>query len=198
VRLQSLIERILSIAAPASIEARATGTIEMRGFLADMVASFIPLAQRRRVTISVEVEHRLTAVGDAMRLRRALHEIIDNAVRYSTPGTLTIRAIAHDGLAIVSVSDPGPGIPDDEQAELFSRFFRGRQTRALASTPGAGIGLSIAQREIELLGGRVWLERTGPMGTTMCLAVPTAAMPVMTEQVVLHERVLGGPDQPSS
>src|SRR5262249_62018763 len=76
-----------------------------------------------------------------------------------------------DGLAVVSISDEGPGIPDDERERVFQTFYRGSGTRALSATPGAGLGLSIARRGVEALGGRIWLGHSGPDGSTICVAL---------------------------
>jgi signal transduction histidine kinase len=88
---------------------------------------------------------------------------------------VTLSATRQDGLVRVSIADEGPGIPHEEHDRLFAAFFRGRDTRALAETPGAGLGLSIARRDIEILGGRIWLEHSDPYGSVICVAVPAVA-----------------------
>jgi signal transduction histidine kinase len=190
-RLQDLIDRILAMALTETDAPQPYGPIDVPDLIDELITPFVPIAYSRHITIVLDVEPELQAIGDPARLRWALNELIDNAVRYAAPGCLTIGGIARDGLALINISDQGPGIPADEQGELFSRFFRGRQTRALAATPGAGIGLSIAQREVERLGGQLWLEHTGPAGTTMCLAVPTPALPERAETEELRERAVG-------
>jgi len=133
----------------------------------------------------------IAAIGHAPSLHRALHEVIDNAVRYSEGGTVTISVWLHDGLVVVSVSDEGPGIPRVERDRLFAAFYRGSSARALAATPGAGLGLSIARRDIEALGGQIWLERSDSSGSTMCLALPAAAPSEGFALAEEHARVVG-------
>jgi signal transduction histidine kinase len=97
-------------------------------------------------------------------------------VRYSDRGTVLLTAAVEDGLALVSVVDQGPGIPAEERDRMFDAFYRGRGARALAETPGAGLGLSLARRDIEALGGRIWLKESGSAGSTMCLSLPAVIL----------------------
>jgi len=132
----------------------------------------------------------LAALGHTDSLRRALHEVVDNAVRYGESGAVTLAAALNDGLAVVSITDEGPGIPHHERQRVFETFYRGSGTRALSATPGAGLGLSIARRDIEALGGRIWLEHSDSSGSTMCVALraaPAIRAPEMPEQ----ERAVG-------
>ncbi len=175
-RLEVLVDRVLLFDEHASsaLEAQGSGSgsIEIEPLLHTIVADYALAAQIKGLRLMVEVQAGLSAWGSSARLRRALHEILDNAVRYSAAGQVTLAATRQDGLVRVSIADEGPGIPYEERDRLFAAFFRGRHTRALAETPGAGLGLSIAQRDIEALGGRVWLEHSDPHGSMICVAVP--------------------------
>jgi signal transduction histidine kinase len=73
---------------------------------------------------------------------------------------------------------------------VFETFYRGSGTRALSATPGAGLGLSIARRDIEALGGRIWLEQSGPSGSTMCVAL-RAAPALRAPDTAMRERAVG-------
>jgi signal transduction histidine kinase len=129
-------------------------------------------------------------LGHGASLRRALHELVDNAVRYGEAGTVTLAAAVNDGLVIVSITDQGPGIPHHERERVFETFYRGSGTRALSATPGTGLGLSIARRDIEVLEGRIWLEHSDSSGSTMCVALRAApALPV--PQLCEQERAVG-------
>lgn len=173
-RLQTLIDRVLSLKTTGSFADQSAGsaTIELAPLLEDVITVFLPVAQTKGLYFTLEVPQALAAWGDAARLRRALHEIIDNAVRYSSAGTIALSASLLEGLAVIAITDQGVGIPAGEEPLLFAAFYRGSRMRALSGTPGAGIGLSIAQREIEALGGRVWLEQSSTNGSTICLSLP--------------------------
>jgi K+-sensing histidine kinase KdpD len=186
-RLQALIDRVLSLnldEPPSS----GTAAVELSPLLYEALLVFAPAAKANEVRFHLEAPAGLSAWANAARLRRAVHEIVDNAVRHGRNGTVSIIATLRDGLAVVDIIDEGEGIPEEEQALLFSAFYRGRHTRALSTMPGVGLGLSIARREVEALGGRVWLERSNAEGTIVCLALPA----VMLEEAE-QERVVGDP-----
>lgn len=189
VQLQSIVDRVLLFEEhnrhAAQRASNGSALIELRPMIAEVVAYYAPIAQARNGAFQVTIPPGLAAWGQQEPLRRALNEIIDNALRYTTE-LVSIQAYSDDGLAIISVSDNGPGIPLEDQARLFDAFYRGRDTRALADTPGAGLGMSIARRDIEQLGGRIWLERSDSSGTDIRLALPAAVL-----EIALYEREAG-------
>lgn len=96
--------------------------------------------------------------------------LLSNAVKYSGPGSVvTIAGRCTHGELIVTVQDQGMGIPPDEQAHLFERFFRARNVSNIA---GTGLGLHIVGRYVELMGGRVSLQSTLNQGTRVTLTLP--------------------------
>jgi signal transduction histidine kinase len=179
-RLQALVDRVLQMhaLAPGERDAgeAAGAVVELLPLLRDIAREYAPSAHAKGLRLEVEVPPTITVRGDSAALRRALHEVLDNAVRYSQRGTITVTAEEQDGLALITVVDEGPGIPADERDRLFDAFYRGRGARALAETPGAGLGLSLARRDIEALGGRIWLGRSGPEGSRMCVSLTAVAL----------------------
>lgn len=114
--------------------------------------------------------------ADPSRLKQALMIAVDNAVKYSPPGravAVGLRLAGDAGQAEVTVENEGPGLAPDEVAEVFRRFFRGRNARA-ARSDGSGLGLAIAKSILERHGGTVTLTsaRAGP--TKLNIALPTA------------------------
>lgn len=187
-RLQALVERVLRLGQQVRGESRtalALASIELLPLLEDIAAEYAPVAHAKGLQLLIGVPEGLAVWGERSRLRRALHEVLDNAVRYSSRGAIQVTAEVQDGLALISITDQGPGIPDEEREHLFDSFYRGRSARALAETPGAGLGLNLAKRDIELLGGQIWLERSGSDGSMMCVSLPA---------VQLSYNELGAPD----
>lgn len=178
-QLHALVNRVLAFEDEArSAHARAGAAsvlIDLDALVAGIAENYGELAWARGLDLVTRVEPGLGAWGVPARLDRALREVVDNAIRFSGQGVVTVSASFHDGLAVVSVIDQGPGIPEEERAQLFAPFYRGRGVRALAETPGAGLGLSIAQRDVEIIGGRIWLERSDADGSEICIAVPAVA-----------------------
>lgn len=188
VQLQAVVDRVLAFDAYVHDQAATTeDVVDISALLDELIADYAPIAEAKGVQFSLHLQPALEVYGPRSLLRRGLHEILDNAVRYSTGGEVTLTSTLHDGLAVVGIADQGPGIPADERDQLFAAFYRGEGVRALASTPGVGLGLSIARRDIESLNGRVWLAHSGPSGSLMCVALPA----VITANERFQERELG-------
>ena len=179
-QLETLVDRVLLMdhALEETEERlhRASSSIELLPLLEEIAETFTPAVRAKGLYLHVQAPEGLAVWGDVTTLRHALHEVVDNAIRYSDAGTVTITASLRDGLAVITIEDQGPGIPPEEQDLLFNAFYRGRRTRALADQPGAGLGLSLARRDVEALGGQIWLERTGGDGSVMCIAVPAVEL----------------------
>ncbi|MDQ3915876.1 MAG: PAS domain-containing sensor histidine kinase [Actinomycetota bacterium] len=137
----------------------------------------------RRVSGKVDAGHRLRVVeeadglvvrGDAERLEQVVEHVLDNAVKFGGPDGLVTVAIARDhGYARVSVSDEGPGIARGDQERIFDRFVRLGHVLT-RSTQGPGVGLFIAKRALEVMGGDVWVESEPGRGATFHIQVPLA------------------------
>jgi two-component system, OmpR family, sensor kinase len=123
--------------------------------------------------LELELEPALPPVeGDAVLLRRALDNLLDNARKYSRPGTvIRLRASRRTPGVAIEVVDSGEGIPAQDLARLFTPFFRGDKSRT-RSTGGVGLGLSLARRIAEAHGGTLTAESTPAVGTIMTLALP--------------------------
>jgi two-component system, OmpR family, sensor kinase len=108
--------------------------------------------------------------GDAGLLERAVGNLVENAVKYTPPGTrISVRCTADAGVALVEVEDTGPGIPPEHAPHVFERFYRGDPARSRGS--GAGLGLPIAAAIAEAHGGSLRLVRAAP-GALFRLTVP--------------------------
>lgn len=114
--------------------------------------------------------------ADPRRVTEVLHNLLENAVRYSEPGgPVSVTVIHEDGYGLVSVADRGDGIPLAEQNRIFEPFYRGENARRRA-TRGTGLGLAICRGIIEAHGGRVWLESAPGHGTTVFFTLPDSRL----------------------
>ena len=102
---------------------------------------------------------------DPAAVDHAISNLVDNAIKWSPPGT-AVRVVVENGR--VSVSDPGPGIAQDDLPHIFERFYRAPGARGM---PGAGLGLAIVGSVAQANEGTVEV-RTGPRGSTFTLAFP--------------------------
>jgi two-component system sensor histidine kinase KdpD len=127
----------------------------------------------RRVEISDSVAQ-LEVQGDRGMLATAIEQFIDNAARYSTPGSaISVSAEETLGEVIIAVHNEGPPIRPADRERIFERFYRAEESRHRAS--GTGLGLSIVKKTAEAHGGRTWVVSEERTGTTFYLALPRGA-----------------------
>jgi PAS domain S-box-containing protein len=111
-------------------------------------------------------------VADGLRVKQVLSNLVSNAIKYSPPDCpIRMEASADDGMAVISVTDMGSGIPAAEQARIFDRFYRvdNGSTRA---TGGVGLGLYIARQLVESMSGRLWVRSDPGCGSTFHFSLP--------------------------
>jgi len=110
-------------------------------------------------------------VGDRKQLKQALTNLLNNAVKYNHEGgEIILKAIAKKKQVIITVSDTGLGIPEDEQSLVFEKFYRVRSHRD--QVPGTGLGLSVVKQIITDHGGEITLTSEVNVGTTFTVTLP--------------------------
>jgi two-component system sensor histidine kinase KdpD len=122
--------------------------------------------------VELQIDSSLPAVeADFDLVQHVIRQLVDNAIKYSPSGSpLTIRAEAKDRNVIVSVTDHGNGIDEQEKLHIFDKFFRGNQWRY--EVPGTGLGLAIARGMVEAHGGRIWVVSQPGKGSTFSFSLP--------------------------
>jgi two-component system sensor histidine kinase KdpD len=119
--------------------------------------------------ITVRIPSGLSVAADRELLSLALRQLLDNAVKYSSPGsTIDVSATANGGVAL-TVHNSGSTIPGAEQPRIFDRFFRGTTARQI---PGSGMGLTIVRQIAEAHGGTLRVDSSPEDGTTLTLSLP--------------------------
>jgi two-component system, OmpR family, sensor kinase len=114
----------------------------------------------------------LPVLGDPAGLRRALANLVDNALKFA--GDAEVTAAREDGRALLIVADRGPGLPDDELEAAFEPFHRGERSRN-RQTGGAGLGLAVARQAARAAGGDVTLANRPGGGLEARLALPLSS-----------------------
>ena len=110
--------------------------------------------------------------ADPYRLEQVIANLVENAFKYSPDGgAIRVELRTRGELAVLSVSDPGIGIPPDQQKLLFDRYFRARNVSS-RSYGGLGLGLYISRDIVERHGGRIWVESEVGHGSTFHVALP--------------------------
>ena len=116
---------------------------DVETIVSDAVEFYQPVAELRRVALSLEVSAGLIAVADPLLLAQAIGNLIDNALKYARDGgEVNVAAVRRGDMIAISVADDGPGIPDDEKRKVTERFYRGDASRG---TPGVGLGLALVK-----------------------------------------------------
>ncbi len=124
------------------------------------------------VVLRVEAAPDLPVVSiDQTRIRQVLLNLLNNAHRFTTSGSVTLTAVAEADHLLVRVQDTGPGIPADKLADIFTEFYQLDYSLS-RSHGGAGLGLAICQRFVEAHDGRIWVESSEGVGSTFFFTLP--------------------------
>lgn len=131
-----------------------------------------PLAERKGLYLRQEIATELPWVlADPIRLRQVLLNLLNNAIRFTERGGVTVRAERRDSQILVSVQDTGMGIADEDLSQLFEAF-RQLHVREKGEERGSGLGLNICKQLVELHGGQIWAESRKGVGTTVYFTIP--------------------------
>jgi len=172
-RLTSLVDNLLTIsrADGGSLELQRTD-IPVMGLAREAALLFEILAEEKSLTLALEGDESVSVNGDRLFLRQALVNVLHNAVKYSPIGaTIAIRVREGVSEVAVEIQDSGPGVPLEDRAKIFDRFYRVDSARWRESG-GAGLGLSIAKWTVEAHGGSIELDDTPKLGCLFRIRLP--------------------------
>ncbi len=147
--------------------------VRLDELLSDVVEDCQIEARARACSVALQPPPPVTVNGDAELLRRAVENVVRNAIRYTAPDSaVDVSLTAENACARVRVRDRGPGVPPDKLPHIFDPFYRVETDRG-RSSGGVGLGLSIARRAIELHRGRIQASDADP-GLLVEIEVPMA------------------------
>ena len=177
-RLSRLVNDLLELSRLES------GTVDLRlapiemGALADRLREeFSDRLSQKEMRLEADFSRPFTFVSDDSLLHLVLVNLLDNAIKYSSPGSSIRLGAAMDDAGIqIEVEDRGMGIPEEELPRIFERFYRVDRSRSPA-VPGTGLGLSIVRHVMTLLSGRVTVRSALGKGTTVSLHLPSRRLP---------------------
>jgi signal transduction histidine kinase len=146
---------------------------DLARFVAEVTGELQPAAGDHDLSLSVEVPERtVVAFIDPGRMQQVLHNLLENAMRYTPPdGSVRVRLTTAPGEARIEVKDTGVGIPEADLPFVFERFFRSDRARR-AYTGGSGLGLSIVRWIVEAHKGTVEIASELDLGTTVVVKLP--------------------------
>ncbi|MDQ6639630.1 MAG: ATP-binding protein [Pseudomonadota bacterium] len=148
--------------------------IELGTMLRRLHQQYIPEAERRNLAWQVNASGEYLCRTDPLLFERILRNLVDNAFKYTPSGGVLIAVESCDGEHVVSIADTGSGIASEEQERVFEEFYQVDNPERDRAR-GLGLGLSIVQRLVNLLGARLRLESSLGRGTTIEVALPAVA-----------------------
>jgi PAS domain S-box-containing protein len=150
---------------------------DMSSLVKTVVAEMLGRAKAKNLKLQLELSPTLPPiVGDKALIRRAVANLIDNAIKYTPEGSVTVRVREGDGYLVVSVSDTGIGIAPADQMRLFEKFYRVKR-RDTIRIKGTGLGLAIVKSVAERHNGKAGVESKLGEGSTFYLALPKRQPP---------------------
>lgn len=167
-RLNALVGELLQVTrAEGDPSKMLKDPVALADLVEDVVADARVEAEARGCGVTFRAEHRATVKGDEELLRRAVENVVRNAIRFEPQGS-NVEVIVEG--ATVTVRDHGPGVPEESLDRIFDAFYRVETDRDRASG-GVGLGLSIAKRAVALHKGTIVAQNTNP-GLSMRIALP--------------------------
>ena len=147
-------------------------TFKFADAVREVVQRLSVVAQQKHQEIKLSLSDGCEMHADFAKLTQAVYNILDNAIKYTPQGGLIrVRLIRSGRNAILTIADNGPGIPKEDQAHIFDRFYRVDKARS-RDTGGTGLGLSIVHQFVLMHGGNVTVESVEGSGTTFTIELP--------------------------
>lgn len=171
-RLKAIVENLLVLARLQSGTDIGREPLVLERVIADAVTK--ALRDHPEARIEVRIHRRLPpVVGATIQVDQILENLLSNALKYGPAGaSVVVEAATRDGVVRVSVLDSGPGVPAEEQGQMFEPFYR--SSRTAAGVSGAGLGLAVCRRLAEALGGTIGAENVEGAGLMVWLELPVA------------------------
>jgi signal transduction histidine kinase/HAMP domain-containing protein len=148
--------------------------ISIQDVIERVVEEFRSFTDQKRINLEVDIDQQEIPLVEADRalLQQALHNLVDNAIKFTEPGgKVQIRLKLHKDQLVFEVEDSGIGISPADQQRMFEKFYRASR-QSISGERGSGLGLAIVKSIAERHGGRVWFESQLGKGSTFFLALP--------------------------
>ncbi|KND51976.1 MAG: two-component system, NarL family, sensor histidine kinase BarA [Parcubacteria bacterium C7867-001] len=134
---------------------------DLKGLIEEVVGTLKSNAEKKGLALNANLGEALTVTGDRAQLINAYKNIVDNSIKYTPKGSVTVSLEKKDGKALFTVTDTGVGISDEDKKNLFTEGGHGKESTKV-NVDSTGFGLYIVKNIIEAHKGRVWAESDGP------------------------------------
>lgn len=171
-QLQKLIEDLLNF---SIMRSRSAGLVrkevELSAVIEEVLADHKIAMMSRQLVLKARL-HAVKLLGDREKLRVMIDNLISNAIKYSPDGSdLTVSLIADRKIAVIKVTDAGPGIPRNEVERVFEAFYQGAPANK-GAVRGTGLGLSIAREYAQAHGGNITVLKSDNKGASLRVILP--------------------------
>jgi signal transduction histidine kinase len=170
-RLGGFVETILDLSALESgrfpIHLRSLSLPEI---VKDVCSKFSTQAGGKRIIVNL-ADNLPPVVADDQGVQSILYHLLDNAIKYAPEGEIHLNAIVQDERVILSICDSGPGIPEDERENVFEMFYR-LDSSDSREIYGRGLGLNLARRFLDVMGGGIEITDSESSGTEVRFWLP--------------------------
>ncbi len=168
-RLRTLVENLLRLARGEKRNNNLFEEVNLSILLKDVSDSLRPLAEAKNLSLNCETPENLIVFGDSDELIRLFVNLLDNAIKYTERGEISISANHNEDSVLVKVADTGIGIPAEHIPHIFDRFYRVEESRTLR---GAGLGLAIAKEIVRAHHGEIEVRSKIGQGTVFAASLP--------------------------
>ncbi len=176
-RLNKLIENLLTV---SKIEqgkmAIRTQKTQIEPVIERIFKEFMAVAKNKNLKLTfIQPQNPLPQVMiDTIRIEEVISNLIGNGIKYTDEGEVKVFFAQQDNFVIVSVSDSGQGLSEEQQTHLFTKFYRVESSLTHSSKKGTGLGLYLSKNIIESHGGKIWVESVIGKGSVFSFSVPIA------------------------
>ncbi len=173
--MTTLVDGLLELARYNSELEQQRFPCDLTAIAKDVITEFQGQAMAKDISLSLPLaEATIWVLGDAEQLRRALSNLVDNALKYSPlQGKVSMEITAVSNNILIAVQDEGPGIPDADIPFIFDKFYRGKSNEHIV---GSGLGLALVKSIAQVHGGQVWAENQSSGGAVFYLQLPVTEL----------------------
>ena len=172
-RLNMIIGDLLTLVSMDSKTMRLNrSTFSLAQVVTDTAHRLALVADKNHQELKLSLNDRCELYADCAKLTQVVYNLMENALKYTQEGgTVRVRLVRSGRDAVLTISDNGPGIPKEDQAHIFERFYRVDKARS-RETGGTGLGLSIVHQMVLAHGGSVSVESEEGQGSTFTVEIP--------------------------
>ena len=173
-RLSDMVENLINAARfQAGSLAVLPKPTSLAGIINHVATQYDTAINNKGLHFVISVPASITVQADAPRISLVISNLLDNAIKFTSSGGITVQAIAEEKTALISVSDTGIGIDPEVQPRLFDPFYQ-VEPLLTRKTGGAGLGLLVSKAIVEAHSGRIWVESVPGEGSTFFFTIPLA------------------------